>query len=227
MYNNITILNPKAHGFYRFTPPTDLYFAKALNLVPITFSEVKLLCCDYPVVIVEQEGLPKLMLLTGLETNTAIDEKGKWSGSYTPAFLRRYPFTLVKSEEESETLHIGFDLESGLFSSPDGEELFAEDGGPSEALKRIKDLLSAFQKESQLNDNILLHLKEKELLKPSAFQFKDAEGKEKKVGGFFIVDKEKLLAQEDTALLETIKNGWMELVELQQLSLGKTDKLQI
>ncbi len=225
MYKNIKVLNPSEHGFFRYTPADNYYFATELPLIPITFSEVKLLCCEFPLVIMEEGGTLQLMLMTGLKRNSLVDKNGAWKGSYLPAYLRRYPFTLTQNKG-SDDIRIAFDIESGLFSSPEGSPLFLEDATPSPALEGVTKLLQAFQNESQITANILKVLKERDLLKPGVILGKKDEA-EHKIDGFLIIDKEKVLAQEDTALLETIKNGWMELVELQQLSLGKTDKLQI
>ena len=95
MYKNITLLRSAEHGFYRYTPPDNYYFGKEINLVPVTFGELKQLCCDYPIVIIKQEERFSLMLLAGLDRNGAIDKDGQWKGDYIPAFLRRYPFALV------------------------------------------------------------------------------------------------------------------------------------
>ncbi|MEA3492511.1 MAG: SapC family protein [Campylobacterota bacterium] len=225
MYKNVKILQPKEHGFYRYSPPQDYYFAKDANLIPITFSEVKSLCCSYPIIIIEQDDKPMLMLMTGIEHNNAVDEKGEWSCDYLPAFLRRYPFTLV-GDESSDTLQLGFDLESGCFTSPNGDTLFDTDGEPSEALINAKKLLEAYNSEIQITNNILKRLKEKELLQPSQFTFKRDGEEDQKIGGFSIIDKKRLFEQDDESLLDTIKNGWMEIIELHLLSLNRSYKLQ-
>ena len=167
-----------------------------------------------------------MVLLTGLGSNGAIDKEGKWKGKYIPSFLRRYPFTLVKTDASEETLHIGFDLESGLFSSPEGELLFDASGTPTEVLQDIKKLLTAFQQESQVTENILKILQEKELLEETQMAV-NKDGEEQKVGGFFIVNKKKLLETEDDFLLDIVKNGWMEMIELHLLSLTTIKKLEL
>ena len=218
MYNQIKILSPQEHGFYRYTPATDFFYAKALNLIPVTFCELKLLCCDYPIVVMIQNGQPQLMLLTGVETNGAVDDKGAWRGTYVPAFLRRYPFTLVQGETE-ESLAIGFDLESGLFSSPEGQPLFDTEGTPTPILNEVKQLLSAFQEESRITQNILMRMAEKSLFSSTELTLPKRDGTPQHVGGFFMIDKKKLKESDDAFLLEAVKNGWMEMVELQNLSL--------
>lgn len=225
MYKNVKILNPKEHGFYRYTAPTDFYFAKDINLMPITFSEVKSLCCSYPIIIIEQDEKPMLMLMTGTEENGAIDEKGEWTCDYLPAFLRRYPFTLVADENSSETLQLGFDLEGGCFTSPDGVALFDTEGQASEALINARTLLETYHRETQITSNILKRLKEQEILQPSQFKFKKEDEEDRSIGGFFIIDRKKLLEADDAFLLETMKSGWMEMVELHLLSLRHLDKI--
>ena len=224
MSKNIKLLNPKEHSFYRYTPAKDFYYAKNMNLIPITFSEIKYLCCEYPIVIIIKDEKPALMLLTGLEKNGAIDDKGIWKGTYIPSFLKRYPFTLVQTGED-ESLHIGFDLESGLFSSPEGYPLFNQDGTPAEILENVKTLLTVFQNEHQLTENILLKMHEKELLQPTHFTLKKEGEEEQKIGGFFMVDKAKLFEQENDFLGEAVKNGWMEMIELHLFSLSNVSNI--
>jgi len=218
MYHNVKILQPQAHGFYRYTAPQDYYFAKDTNLIPITFSEVKSLCCSYPIIILEQNDRLMLMLMKGTEQNAAIDEKGQWTCDYLPAFLRRYPFTLV-AEEEGETLQLGFDLDGGCFSSPDGVALFDTEGNPSEALLDAKSLLEAYNEQIQITSAILKKLQERDILQASQFTFKKEGEEDQSIGGFFVIDREKLIEQDDAFLLDAMKNGWMEMIELHLLSI--------
>ncbi len=226
MYKNVKILNSEEHSFYRYTPAKDYYYAKEMNLIPITYSEIKMLCCDYPIVIIMDEETPKLMLMTGLKENNAIDENGQWKGIYVPSFLQRYPFTLVKMAADDDNMHIGFDLESGLFSSPEGYPLFNADKTHTEILEKIKKLLTIFQKENKITDNILLRMHEKGLFKEGQFPLKNKEGEEQKIGGFYIFDKKKFFEQEDAFLLEAVRNGGMEIIELHLLSLSKVRYLK-
>jgi len=219
MYKNLKILDHNEHSFYRYTPPQEFFFAKELNLIPIVYSELSALCCDYPIVIMKQDNQIELMIVTGIDKNNTIGSDGKWSKGYIPAFLRRYPFTLVKSSQEDDTLHVGFDFDSGCFSSPNGSPLFTNDGSPSETLMNIKSLLKAYQEESQNTQAVLTLLQEQDLLVESQITLKNSKGEDQLVDGFFSIDKEKLLKQDDEFLLQAIRGGWMEMIELHLLSL--------
>lgn len=220
MYKNVKILNPKEHSFYRYLAPDTLFYAKTLTYVPISFSEVKLLCADFPIVIIyNKEGHSLLAILTGDASNQAINKEGKWKGGYVPAFIRRYPFVLVENKEDATKLQLGFDMESGCFSSPEGQALFDAEGKPSAVIADTLKYLETLHKEMQVTNAIIQKFAALEILKESQYSIAYEDKESRNVGGFWVVDKEKLLALPDETLVEAVRNGWMELIELQILSL--------
>jgi len=224
MYKNVKILNHKEHSFYRYSPPDNLYFSKELNIIPITFSEIKLLCCDFPIIIIKGgEGL-MLGLLTGESSNDALDESGKWSGEYLPAFIRKYPFILSKVGDEDK-LHLGFDMESGCFSSPEGEPLFEMDGKASTIITNSMELLESIAKEMNITSSILSKLEEYGVLDESSYTITKEGQEPRAVGGFSIINREKISKLDDEKLLNIAKNGWMEMIELHALSLKNISRL--
>ena len=227
MYKNVKILNPKEHSFYRYLAPDNLFFARTMTYIPISFSEVKLLCCDFPIVMIyEKEGHSTLAILTGDASNQAITKEGKWDGSYVPAFLSRYPFVLVEDEKEEGTVHLGFDMESGCFSSPEGEPLFDANGEASAVVSEKLSHLGALHKEMKVTNAIIDRFAALDILTESQYSIAYEDKDDRTVGGFWVVDKEKLLALPDETLVETMKSGWTELIELHLLSLKNISKLR-
>ena len=227
MYKNVKILNAKEHSFYRYLAPDNLFYAKEMTYVPITFSEVKLLCCDFPVVVIyEKDGHSTLAILTGDVSNQAINKEGKWEGAYVPAFIGRYPFVLVEDETEEHKLSLGFDMESGCFSSPEGVALFDEVGTPDAVISERLKYLESLYKEMQITNAIIHKFAELEILEESQYSISYEDKDARTVGGFWVVNKEKLLALPDEALAEAMKSGWTELIELHLLSLKNIAKLR-
>ncbi len=225
MYKNIKLLNYKEHNFYRYTAPDNLYFSKDLNLVPITFTETALLCCEFPIVIIKGADGLMLTILTGEKSNNALDESGKWSGDYLPAFIRKYPFILSKVADNDDKLHIAFDMESGCFNSPEGEPLFDSNGEPSAIIKDSMKLLESIAKEMNITSSILNRLDEYGVLDESSYTV-NKEGEEpRQVGGFYIINREKISKLDDEKLLTISKNGWMQMIELHSLSLKNINRL--
>jgi len=216
----IKLLDKNKQRYFKYTPIKTFDFAKSVDFIPITFSEVKQLCCHFPIVIAENSDTAALAILAkgvGGRGVTAIKENGSFAGKYIPAFLRRYPFAWIK-EGEDETLHLGYESESGCFDAPTGKRLFDDEGNPAKILEQILELMSGIEKEMKITQNILHTLKEREIIQPVNFIV--GEGDEaKKVSYFSAINREKLIEQDDDFLLTTLKNGWMEMIELHLLSL--------
>ena len=224
MYEKITLLNKEEHKDFRFKPVSDLNFAKDMMVVPITYEEVALLCCEYPIVILGGEA-PKFAIVVGVEEeqgNVVIDENGKWRGSYVPAFLRRYPFALVRTGDEA--LAIGVDLHSGCFSDPEGEPLFDQEGNPQPVLEQQIAFLETFERQMTLTSEILKAFNEKKVLSERVLTYKK-DGEEKKVGGFFAFDRTKLAELDDAVLADWARRGWIDLVVCQNHSMKQFQKV--
>ena len=224
MYNSVTILNSNEHRDFRFTPEKDFFFAKDMNVIPITFSEIRKLCCDYPVVYLGGES-PSLAILVGIDKdgkNLAIDENGKFRGDYIPAFLRRYPFIMVKTGEEQMAL--GCDIESGCFSSPEGQRIFDDEGKPTEILNNIGNFRKGLEDEFLITRNLVAELDRLGILEDRVLSIGEGDSA-KKIGGFKTVEHEKMTALSDDILVDMVKKGWIEVITLQQFSLKNIDKL--
>jgi len=224
MYKSITVLNANEHRDFRYTPPSDLSFAKHLNVIPITYSEIQKLCCEFPIVYLTGEN-PSLAIVVGIEKegkNLAINEEGKWIGSYVPAFLRRYPFILAKTGENQMSL--AFDIESGCFSSPEGERLFDDEGKATEVINNIGNFLKALEDEFILTRNLVAELDRLGILEDRVLTIGEGEDA-KQIGGFKTVEHEKMVALDSAVLADMVKKGWIEVISLQQFSIKNFQKI--
>lgn len=224
MYKQVTILNSESDRALRYTVPENLEFARKANAFPIAYTEIPNLCCDYPIIFVDAED-PYLAVLVGFEeegNNLALDEAGKWRGAYVPAFLRRYPFSLAAMSEDRFALAI--DLESGCFSSPEGEALYTAEGEPSKLLKKIQSFAVQFHTELQKTQAWVKTLKEKGLLVPRTLTIGEGES-QKQLAGFFLLDNEKLHNLDDALIADWTRKGWLDLLALQNFSLRNVQKL--
>lgn len=87
-------------------------FARTLNAVPVTFTELQIAMRDYPVVFVSgDEGKTfRMVAALGLANRENLFLRGDaWEpGTYVPAYFRRYPFCMtrlaVDSVEQSQRL---------------------------------------------------------------------------------------------------------------------------
>jgi hypothetical protein len=123
-----------------------------------------------------------------------VDANGVWqAGKYIPAYLRRFPFFLVRVAEGSDELALCMDTAAPQISTTEGEILFGADGKPTPILDQAfafsRSLEAAMQKTRALTD-LLTSLN---LLQPTAVQF-EQNGKPTKIDGFHAVQREAFAA---------------------------------
>lgn len=226
MYKNIKLLSKDDHQGLRFAPHTDYGFARSLKLIPITAGEIKFLCCHYPVVVAELEGRDTLAIITSLdgEHTISINEQGEFIGGYAPAFLRRYPFLLLK-DEKTDRAYAALDEDNTCLSSSKGELIFDENGDKTKAAESMLEFMVHLEKEMQMTEKILHVLKASEVLEPSEIIFGHKD-EEKKISGFMVISKEKLSKQNDDFFIKAFKEGWTELIELHLLSLSNFQRFK-
>ncbi len=224
MYKSHTILNSNEHIDFRYKPEKDLSFAKNMNVIPITYSEIQKLCCDYPIIYLTKPT-PTLAIIVGVDEkpkNLAIDKDGKFRGSYIPAFIRRYPFIMLKVNDKEMAL--GFDIESGCFNSPEGDRLFDDNGKPTELLNNIGHFVKSVEDEFLLTKNLVQELDRLGVLEERALAIGEGEN-QRKIGGFKTIEHEKLVALSNDILADMVKKGWIELIALQQFSVKNIEKI--
>lgn len=228
MYEKVTLLNKEEHKNVLIKPLVDMSFAKELLVIPITYSEVQYLCSEFPIVFVEAET-PYLAIVTGIgkeEGNLALDGNNQWrGGDYIPAYLRRYPFALIRNgAEEGTKALVGVDFDCDCFSEKEGERLFDEEGNPTEKLLGQIKFLEEYEKELAITAAIIKIVKSKGLLKGLEIGVTIDE-KKKALRGFSAIDWELLYKMEDEVLLDWLRKGWVEIFAMHKGSLKNFNKL--
>ncbi|HSY26523.1 MAG TPA: SapC family protein, partial [Burkholderiaceae bacterium] len=150
--------------------------------------------------------------------------KGKWLGSYVPAFVRRYPFVLNIDPENQKPLVLIDEAYDGL-STTDGDRLFEEDGTETEITKSMLAFLGDFKAQGELSNEFMTRIKKFDLLVPQAMVVNRGDQPSITLDGFHIVDEKRLLALDDAATLELARSGDMARIHMHLLSLNNIQKL--
>src|SRR4051812_28210580 len=130
-YERAIALNRERHQKLRIEPAQNHFaFAAKTNAMLLASTELAEAARDYPIVFVGQEGGPfSLAALVGLRNNEnlLVDKSGMWeTGTYVPAFARRYPFVLAEGDDQSVLTVCVDETYTGL-NEDRGEPLFDED----------------------------------------------------------------------------------------------------
>lgn len=230
IYENIQPLSDKHRNWS--VGVTSYDFAAGLNSAPLLATEIPFAASEYPIIFsataTEGEYLPLAVMGLKEGENLFVDESGRISARYIPAFIRRYPFVLA-GNKEAETLTLCID-ENSKACSPDGSQgkrLFEEDGEQSAHLKEVVAFLKDYQYRAEMTKVFCKKLHDLDLLEPmqANITFKDNDNANLNLTGFYVVKREKLKAISDADALDLFKKDGLELIYSHIQSLGNLNTL--
>ena len=165
-YNGLEPLSSSVHSSYKTRAAESAPFLAGTHAVPITIDEFVTAQRYYPIVFSVGEN-PVPLALMGLNegVNVFLDADGKLLGeTYIPAYIRRYPFMLARTNPNADELSLCFDPHSGLVGDyEDGNPLF-DDGQVSETTTAILKFCEEFELSAQRTTAFMAELKDSGLL---------------------------------------------------------------
>ncbi len=225
LYSAIEPLTAERHAALRVRD-AGFGFAARMSAVPVAAEEIAIASRFYPVVFAAQEPhMPVAIMGLKPEHNMHVSEDGTWAdGRYVPAYLRRYPFLLVRVREGADEMALCIDPNAPQFSQTEGEGLFGTDAKPTPQLDRAFDFCKNMEVAMQKTKVMCDVLAELKLLHPAAVQFEQA-GKPIKIDGFHAIQREAFQALPAEKLAELRNNGVLEVIYAHLLSVAGLPEL--
>lgn len=236
LYSQPRLLDRRTDAGKRLRPLTDFRIAQHMNGMMLTAVEFFDACKEYVIAFVDGgvaepgRSAPKVspVVILGLRDgeNLLVRADGSWDARYLPAFIRRYP--LAYAADPQGKLNLMVDAGWSGFNDHEGELLVQPDGEPTPFLKQAMQYLDTFEQESQRTQAFCDRLVALDLLVSRQLDGKLPEaagGETVSVGGFSVVDEEKLRALPDAVVLELHRNGALALIHAHLLSLGNAARL--
>jgi hypothetical protein len=225
-YEKPVLLDRDRHRKLRVGASQDFGFAGKANSLYLAGVEFAEACKEYAIVFsraVNGKIAPVAMLgLRGRE-NLFVDDDGRWTGTYVPAFVRRYPFVLAELSGESMGVCID-EAFKGLGDSR-GQALFDDQGNNTPFLQHALDFLNRFQQEYRRTEIFCERLERAGLLKQMDARADLVDGRTFTVRGLLVVDEPKLMALPDATVLSLFRAGELHLVSMHLVSLANMRQL--
>lgn len=220
-YEQAVPVSAEKHKNWALDTASSYSFARQVNSVPITAVEFPRAALEYPLVFAGSESqiMPAVVLGIEDQKNLFVDQSGRWTGRYVPAFVRRYPFVFSSTDGASFTLCIDGSFK-GWNKEGKGQRLFDGSGNRTEYLENILKFLQQYQVEFQRTRSFCQKLKELDLLEPVHAQFTSPGGKRRSLSGFMAISREKLkkLTAEKLAQLAATDELELSYLHLQSLN---------
>jgi len=220
LYGGLVPLNHAQHGGLRVRD-VGFGFAAGVPAVPLALEEFSFAARYMGVVFATQPPhMPLAILGAGPDTNLFIGADGRWKdGAYVPAYLRRYPFLLVRVSPQSDELALCLDPAAPQFSETEGEALFDADGKPTPMATRAFEFSRAVEGSFLRTQAFVAALNDLKLLAPAAVQF-ERDGKPMRVDGFHAIQREAYMALTGEQLAMLRDKGWLEAIHAHLFSVA-------
>ncbi|AQZ50552.1 SapC family protein [Martelella mediterranea] len=223
-YGSPQVLRFEDHKDLTLERKSDFAFAATANAIPLTPGEFLPAVRHYPIVFVRGGDAPAPVAVTGLKQgqNLFVTQAGEWQqGSYIPAYVRRYPFILIQSEDKTQTV-LGFDGACARITTAaktkDGDMLFAEDGTASETTRPMIEFCNAYHQQSLMGTEFVKALQEHDLLVDKQVNMSFPDKSRYRLDGLLVVDPERFRALPAKVIGEWHEKGFTDAVVLHMAS---------
>lgn len=222
-YKELVPLNVEQHSNYKLRPNDKATFLVNAHAVPLTVDEFAQCARVLPIVFSSGPN-PLPLALMGLNegVNTIVDSEGKLlrDDRYVPAYIRRYPWFLVKLNPEQEDLSLCFDPTCGFIGEyEDGEPLIA-DGKATDLTTNILSFCQQFEEAAQRTINFMNELIESGLLMDGELSISASDVEAPFVyRGFQMINEEKLQELRGDQLRKLNQNGILALAHMHLISM--------
>ena len=206
-------------------------FARALNAIPISFTEFGPAARDYPIAFTSGDGgkTYAAVAVLGLAPaeNLFCDESGWSRGAYMPAYARRFPFCMAKvTLDNVEQQNRLICVETDHVDDASGESMFDAEGQAVEKWKPIERLLTEYEADLERCRELCAILADYALFEPFTMQASLKQGGGTlQLAGMHRASEKKLESLNAAQLKNLLKKGILGRVYAHLLSLENFARL--
>ncbi|MBP5855729.1 SapC family protein [Marivibrio halodurans] len=230
-FRRLEVLEADKHGDLGLLVDGDYGFARDSHMIPLNAIEFMAAARHYPILFNgDQTNMPVVLVGVRHAQNLFVEAEGHWTeGCYIPAFVRRYPFILLRDSRglkrgETPEVRLGVDTDAPMVTRDGGHPLF-EGRKPSDLMKRMGRFAGAFAREQSRTRKFVDACREQDLLIDRAVDVELADKRHMAIKGFRVIDEERLRALPSDQLETWWRSGWFALAVAHLVSLGNFGRL--
>ena len=219
-YRRPVPISPETFKGKSFAHSARCEFARRTNIVPLNVAEFASAQRYYPIVFGrEEEQFPMAIVGVRDDENLFVGTDGRWrAGAYVPAYVRRYPFVLMRRPGEKNYL-LCADMDSEFLVDDEVSPLF-KNGKPTEVVKKAASICQAFETEADKTKEFCAALAEQNLLQAKSAVLAHESGRKIRLGPFRMVDERKFAELPGKIVTDWHGRGWLRLVHAHLFSLA-------
>ena len=223
-YQALEPVNVTQHGTMKVRQVLKMGQIGTAHAIPVTVDEFGLAQRHYPLVFsIGDQPIPIALMGLNENVNVFLDADGRPidTAVYIPAYIRRYPFMLVKLQPDSDQLSLCVDPHSGAVVDKKGDAQFFDGDQPSQSTNDILQFCEQFEQAAQRTNAFMRDLQEMKLLMEGEVAIQP-EGSEQPFlyRGFQMVDEDKFRDLRGDELRKLNQNGMLGIIMAHLFSLS-------
>ena len=209
LYSSPVPVSANRHHSLCLLPAHNFGFTDDVTSLPLTGAEFASASRTYPIVFTPQSPFSPVCILGISDSgNLFVDKAGQWrSGAYLPAYVRRFPFLLM-ADPASGRMVLGVEESSGRLSSDQGDRLF-EHHQPTPFLNQTLTFCADFNRQWDESLDMVRDFHDAGILVEEDSEVELSESQSLKLGGFLIVDENRLKDLGDNVFAQWRARGWL------------------
>ncbi len=212
-------VDAKRHASAGFSGELNLEFAKQTNSIPLVAIECGEAARSYPIVF-SLGDYPVPVAVVGMQNkNLFITKEHFWEPHhYVPMYVRKHPFALLQLKEDDQyILCVDEGFDPFVMERAD-KPLYDEEGNPSDISNQAIEFCGNYQKHYNNTLEVAKALKDADILEQKQMKAQTASGEEVEIGGFHVINEQKLLEMSDDTFLKWRNSGWLNIIYAAMLS---------
>ncbi len=202
----------------------------SMNPMPVSYTEFSIASRDYPLVFISGDQgktfVPMLVLGLAPQQNLFAMPDNTWdSGSYLPAYVRRYPFCMTRVTVDGKEAPERVACVEKRALNERGDLLFDDSGNPLPEWEQLQKLLFEYEADLARTEEMCKLLAQHQLLEPFTMQAVPNQGDPLQLTGMFRIAEARLAELDPAVLKEMVQKGVLGRVYVHLLSLDNFQRL--
>ena len=223
---NVVPLDAEQHSDLHLLAGISVDHLKDQQLIPLVASEFIDAAVSMPIIFVKDavSGDFRAAGLLGLtESENVLLTKDQLGATYVPLDARRYPFYVAGNAETGE-MTLCIDELSDRLTREVGLPLFDAEKKPSESVIQMQKLLSDYTRKEIETRALVDFLEKHQLLSLRELRYK-VSGEERKVGGLWSVNEERLRSMDSELVVEMHERNFLRAIYAHIVSMANINKI--
>jgi len=229
-YKNVVPFDKDVHGHLGIRPDIGFEFARELNAIYVTTTEILQAAHDYPVIFATDQSKAEYVpvAVTGFQAakNLYLDKQNQWrANAYIPAYIRRYPFCVADIRRtESGPLESLICVDEDALDETD-TRFFDEAGNASKDWQKIETFLKEYEVARKTTALVCKAMQNADIFELFEAQAFHQEGQQFNLKNMHRVSEKKLAKQSAKVLKEFVQKQYMFVVYAHLMSLENFQQL--